>query len=72
MAFGDSDRAGDRETRRSTTTVVEKLGNHCIESVSCSQTVIALGLGEAEFYALQRAARGALQKRMASASDCAK
>ena len=39
MAF---DWAGDRETRRSTTAVLEKLRNHCIESVSCSQTVIAL------------------------------
>ena len=36
MAFGDSDWAGHRETRRSTTAVLEKLGNHCIEGIPCS------------------------------------
>ena len=61
MAFGDSDRARDRETRRSTTAVPEKLGNNCIGCVSRSRTVIALSSGEAEFYALQRAAACALQ-----------
>ena len=45
MAFGDSDWAGDRETRRSTTAVLEKLGNHCNKSVPWSQTVIALSSG---------------------------
>ena len=59
MAFGDSDWAGDRETRRTTTAVLKKLGNHCVESVSYSLTVIALSSGQAEFYALQRAAAGA-------------
>ena len=59
VAYGDSGWAGDRETRRSTAAVLEKLGNHGIESVSCSQTVIALSSGVAEFYALQRAAAGA-------------
>ena len=59
VAYGDSGWAGDRETRRSTAAVLEKLGNHGIESVSCSQTAIALSSGVAEFYALQRAAAGA-------------
>ena len=36
MAFVDSDWGGDRKTRRSTT-VLEELGNHCIESVQSSQ-----------------------------------
>ena len=60
MAFGD-DWTRDRESRRS---VLEK--NHCIEVVSCSQTLIALSLGEAESYALQRAATGALQTQHVS------
>ena len=50
-----------RDTRRSTTAVPEKLANHCIESVSCSQTVIAHISNGTELYALQRAAAGALQ-----------
>ena len=36
MAFGDSDWPGNREWRRSTTAVLEKLGNHFIEGVSRS------------------------------------
>ena len=66
MVFGDSDWAGDREKRESTTAVLEKLGNHCIESVSCSQTVIALSSGEAECYALHQAPAGALQSQLIS------
>ena len=62
-AFGDSDWAIDRETRRSTTVVLQKLRNQCMESVSYSQTVIALSPGEAEFH---RAAAGALQTQLIS------
>ena len=51
MPFGDSDWAGDRDTRRSTTAVLEKC-----ESVTSTQTVIAFSSGGEEFYALQRAA----------------
>ena len=78
MAFGYTDWAGNSETRRSKTAVLEKLGNHCIESVSCSQTGIALSSGEAEFHAVQQAAAGASQTaylnkvETASASDGAK
>ena len=50
MAFGESDWAADRETRRPTTAVLEKLGKHGTESVSCSQTVTALSSDEAEFH----------------------
>ena len=32
-AFSDSDWAGDYESRQSTVSAVEKLGNHCVVSV---------------------------------------
>ena len=44
----------------SMTTVLEKLENNCVESVS---TAITLCSGEAVFCALQQAAAGALQTR---------
>ena len=61
MAFGESDWAADRETRRPTTAVLEKLGKHCTECDSYCQRVTALSSDEAEFCHLQRAAAGALQ-----------
>ena len=67
MAFGDSAWSGDRETCRSTAAELGKLGNHCIEGVSCFETVIALSSVEAEFHALQRTAVGALQIQHVSA-----
>ena len=36
LAFGDSNWTADCETRRSTTAMLEKLGKHRTESVSCS------------------------------------
>ena len=59
MSLGDSAWAGDRESRRSTTAVLA-MQEHFLESVSCSQTVIAHS-GEAEFNALRAA--GAMQRQ---------
>ena len=58
MVLGDGDWARDRESSRSTTAVLEKLGNDCIECVSCSQTVIALRSGDAVRSTLCRSSGG--------------
>ena len=50
IVYSDANWAGDRESRRSTTGVVEMIGAHCIDSASCTQSTIALSTGEAEFY----------------------
>ena len=56
QAFADSDLAGDRVTRKSTSGGLVMLGNHMIKSWSSSQPLIALSSGEAELYALAEAA----------------
>ena len=48
----DSDWAGDRLERRSTSAGVIRLGEHCIKMWSSTQKSIALSSGEAEYYAL--------------------
>ena len=48
----DSDWAGDRLERRSTSGGVIRLGGHCIKMWSSTQKSIALSSGEAEYYAL--------------------
>ena len=48
----DSDWAGDRLQRKSTSGGVVRLGEHCIKMWSSTQKSIALSSGEAEFYAL--------------------
>ena len=55
-AFADSDWAGDQVTRKSTSGGLIMLGSHMIKSWSSSQPVIALSSGEAELYALVKAA----------------
>ena len=59
-AFSDSDWAGDLASRKSTTGGCLMIGDHCIKAWSVNQSVIALSSGEAEFYALTRAAAMAL------------
>ena len=54
-AYSDSDWAGDRETRKSTSGGMVMLGAHLVKSWSSTQQVIALSSGEAELYALIKA-----------------
>ena len=55
-AYADSDWAGDKVTRKSTSGGLIMLGNHVIKSWSSSQPIITLSSGEAELYALVKAA----------------
>ena len=50
--FVDSDFAGDPVLRMSTTGLVAQIGNHTVKSGSTLQSLRALSVGEAEFYAL--------------------
>ena len=62
-AFADSDWAGNRVTRTSTSGGVLQLGNHVVKSWSKSQSIIALSPGEAELYATNMAASQAMWLR---------
>lgn len=59
-AYGDSDHAGEIDTRKSTSGGLVCVGDHVIKAWSSTQTVIALSSGEAELYALNKAAAQAL------------
>ena len=59
----DSDFAGNVITRKSTSSFMSFLGNHCLGTSSKTQSVIALSSGEAEFYALGSAVSRALGLR---------
>ena len=59
-AYGDSDFAGDVLTRKSTSGGLACLGDHVVKSWSSSQSIIALSTGEAELYALNKAAATAM------------
>ena len=48
----DSDFAGDPVSRKSTTILVAQIGNHTVKSGSTLQSLTALSVGEAEFYAV--------------------
>ena len=50
--FVDSDFAGDPVSRKSTTGLVAKIGNHTVKSGSTLQSLTALTVGEADFYAV--------------------
>ena len=52
QVWTDSDHAGCHRTRKSTSGGVIMLGHHMIKSWSTTQTVIALSLGEAEYYSM--------------------
>ena len=52
VVWVDTDHAGCRETRKSTTGGVVKLGEHVLKGWSVTQGVIALSSGEAEFYGI--------------------
>ena len=59
-SFTDSDWAGDRIGRKSTSGGLIQLGCHCIKSWSSTQTVIALSSGEAELYSIVKGASQSL------------
>ena len=61
--YADSDWAGDLESRRSTTAMLELLGSHPIDCCSVTQGPIALSSGEAELEAMDRGAAGGLKTR---------
>ena len=50
--FVDSDFAGDPVSRKSTTGLVAQIANHTVKSGSTLQSLTALSVGEAEFYAV--------------------
>ena len=56
----DTDWAGCKLTRRSTSAVVVLAGQHCVLTASTTQIPIALSSGEAEFYGVTRAASRAI------------
>ena len=58
--YSDSDWAGCRRTRRSTSSSYMMNGKHLILSSSTTQNVIATSSGEAEFYALTKSASRAI------------
>ncbi len=53
--YSDSDHAGCRRTRKSTSGGVIMLGTHTVKTWSNTQGVIALSSGEAEFYSMVKA-----------------
>ena len=59
-ANSDSDWAGDKKTRKSTSGGILRIGNHYIKSWSKNQSVIALSSAEAELYAIIKTASEAL------------
>ena len=59
-AFGDSDFAGEIESRKSTSGGLACLGDHVVKSWSSTQTIIALSTGEAELYAINNTATTSL------------
>ena len=56
LAYSDSDWAGDKTSRKSTSGGVVMSGAHVVKSWSSTQQVIALSSGEAELYALIKTA----------------
>ena len=56
VAFVDSDWAGDRATRKSTSGGIVFRGHHLIKSWSTNQQIVALSSCEAELYALTKGA----------------
>ncbi len=56
VTYTNSDFAGDKTSRRSTSGGAMMLGEHLIKSWSNAQSVVALSSGEAEFYAVLRGA----------------
>ena len=56
VVWSDTDFAGCKRTRRSTSGGVVMFGSHCIKTYSQTQETIALSSGESEFYGIVKAA----------------
>ena len=61
--FVDSDFAGDPVLRKSTTGSVAQIGNHTVKSGSTLQSLTALSVGKAEFYAVVKGGQVGLSLR---------
>ena len=61
--FVGSDFAGDPVWRKSTTGLVAQIGNHTVKSGSTLQSLTALSVGEAEFYAVVKGRQVGLSLR---------
>ena len=59
-ADGDSDWAGQKEDRKSTSGGVLRLGSHAVKTWSSTQNTISLSSAEAELYAMSKAAAQAI------------
>lgn len=67
----DSDYAGCKITRKSTTGAVQRLGTHLLKSNSVLQTSVGLNVAETEYYALcYGAAQGLGLKSFMKDSEC--
>ena len=56
LVWSDTDWAGCKETRKSTSGGIVCVGNHTLKSYSTTQTVVAQSSGEAEYYGLTKGA----------------
>ena len=63
VVWSDTDFAGCKRTRRSTSGGVVMFGSHCIKTYSQTQETIALSSGESEFYGIVKAAAMGLGMR---------
>ena len=61
--FVDSDFACDRISRKSTMGLVAQIGNHTVKSGPTLQSLVALSVGEAEFYAVVKGGQVGLSLR---------
>ena len=59
----DSDFAGDPISKKSTTGLVAQIGNHTVKSGSTHQSLTALSVGEAKFYAVVKGSQFGLSMR---------
>jgi hypothetical protein len=55
VVWSDTDFAGCKKTRRSTSGGVVMFGSHCVKTYSSTQDIVALSSGEAEFYGIVKA-----------------
>ena len=56
VVWSDTDFAGCRRTRKSTSGGVVMFGSHCLKTYSHTQETVALSSGESEFYGIVKAA----------------
>lgn len=61
--YSDTDYAGCRRTRKSTSGGCAMFGAHCVKTWSSTQSIVALSSGEAEYYGLVKAGCSAIGLR---------